>query len=50
MLFKYYRSHQEGRTGPAWEVGSIVGEGRLGKDMGGEFSVNTVYTCMKMEK
>jgi hypothetical protein len=51
-FFFSFTKLEEGKTGPAWGVGTSVGQragvGESVKE--GECSANTMYTCMKMEK
>jgi hypothetical protein len=52
-FFSFYKiGEQNGGTGPAWGGGWLpwVGAGGGERVWQGEYSTNTVYTCMKLEK
>jgi hypothetical protein len=50
-FFYFYKIRkQEGKTGPACGVGTSEQGEKVGKESGGEYSANTVYTYMSMEK
>jgi hypothetical protein len=46
----YFKNReQEDKMGPVWGLASM-GEGRMGRGIGGECGGNSMYSCIKMKK